>query len=82
MKLIVVGSTGFVATEVIRQTLSNPAITSIVGVGRRKVPVPENTWPDADPAKFKSIVMDDWENYSESVKKELSNADACIWYSP
>ncbi|KAM7212106.1 hypothetical protein V8F06_012506 [Rhypophila decipiens] len=79
MKLIVVGSTGFVATEVIRQALSNPAITSIVGVGRRQVPAPENTWPGADPAKFKSIVMEDWETYSEAVKKELSNADACIW---
>jgi hypothetical protein len=32
MKLIVAGSTGFVATEVIRQALSNPVITSIAGL--------------------------------------------------
>lgn len=80
MKLIVGGSTGFVGTEVIRQALFNPAITSVVGLGRRQVQAPENAGPDANPAKFKSVVIEDWENYSEAVKKELSGADACIWY--
>lgn len=81
MKIIVAGSTGFVATEVIRQALSNPAITSIVALGRRTVEVPQNAGPGADASKLKSIVSDNFENYSESVKKELSGADACIWYA-
>jgi nucleoside-diphosphate-sugar epimerase len=81
MKIIVAGSTGFVATEVIRQALSNPAITSIAALGRRATPVPKNAGPDADPAKLKSVVCDNFESYTESVKKDLAGADACIWYS-
>ncbi|KFY40151.1 hypothetical protein V494_03624 [Pseudogymnoascus sp. VKM F-4513 (FW-928)] len=79
MKLIITGSTGFVATEVIRQALSNPAVTSIVALGRRAAAVPQNAGPCADTSKFKPVVCDDFENYSDSVKRELSGADACIW---
>ncbi|KFY36807.1 hypothetical protein V495_07585 [Pseudogymnoascus sp. VKM F-4514 (FW-929)] len=79
MKIIVAGATGFVATEVIRQALSNPAITSIAALGRRATPVPNNAGPDADVAKLKSVVCDNFESYTESVKKDLAEADACIW---
>lgn len=78
MKIIVAGSTGFVGTEIIRQALSNPAITSIAALGRRGNPVPQNAGPTADATKLKSVVLDDFENYTESVKKELTGADACI----
>jgi predicted chitinase len=81
MKLILAGSTGFVATELIRQALSNPSVTSIVGLARRGTAVPQITGPDADPSKLKSVVCDDFENYPESVKQELADADACIWYT-
>lgn len=81
MKIIVAGSTGFVATEVIRQSLSNPAVTSIVALGRRSTAVPQNAGPRADVSKLKPVVCDDFENYSESVKEELAEADACIWYT-
>ncbi|KXX80361.1 Protein FMP52, mitochondrial [Madurella mycetomatis] len=80
MKLIVAGSTGFVAGEIIRQALANPAITSIVALGRRPAPEPANTGPTADVTKLKSVILQDLGNeYPESVKKELSGADACIW---
>ncbi|KAK3381015.1 hypothetical protein B0H63DRAFT_474761 [Podospora didyma] len=84
MKLVVAGSTGFVAGEVIRQALSNPQISSIVAFGRRvaaPVPVPTNAAPgaDADATKLKSIVCDDFMNYPDSLKQELAGADACIW---
>ncbi|CAG8962332.1 hypothetical protein HYFRA_00005387 [Hymenoscyphus fraxineus] len=79
MKLIVAGSTGFVGTEVIRQALSNPAITSIAALARRKTEIPKNVAPNADASKLTSVICDDFENYSENVKKELSGADACIW---
>jgi nucleoside-diphosphate-sugar epimerase len=80
MKIIVAGSTGFVATEVIRQALSIPTITSVVALARRTTAVPQNVGPSADASKLKSVVCDDFENYTETVKKELAGADACIWY--
>ncbi|KAI2462718.1 hypothetical protein F4781DRAFT_438240 [Annulohypoxylon bovei var. microspora] len=79
MKLIIAGSTGFVGTEIIRQALSHPGVTSVVAFGRREAPVPDNMGPNADVAKLKSVVCDDFENYPESVKQELAGADACIW---
>jgi hypothetical protein len=82
MKLVVAGSTGFVATEVICQALSNPFITSVVALGRRPAPEPQNADPGANLAKLKSVTVDDLgQEYPEHVKKELSGADACIWYS-
>ena len=81
MKLIVAGSTGFVATEVIRQALSNPAITSILALARRVTALPENLGPGADASKLKSVVCEHFYNYPESVKQELAGADACIWYA-
>ncbi|CAL5874895.1 uncharacterized protein PFLUO_LOCUS9197 [Penicillium psychrofluorescens] len=73
MKLVIGGSTGFVATELIRQGLENPAITSIVALGRRENPAPLVT------PKLKFVVCDNFESYPNSVEKELENADACIW---
>jgi hypothetical protein len=78
MKLIVAGSTGFVATEVIRQAISNPAITSIIALARRETPVPQSAGANA--AKLRSVVCSNFSEYSEDVKKELAGADACIWY--
>jgi nucleoside-diphosphate-sugar epimerase len=79
MKIIVAGSTGFVGTELIRQALSNPAITSIAALARRKTEIPKNAGPKADESKLHSVICDDFTNYSEQAKKDLSDADACIW---
>jgi nucleoside-diphosphate-sugar epimerase len=79
MKLIVTGATGFVATEVIRQSLSNPTITSIIAISRKPVPVPSNLSSDSDTSKFRSIVIKDYSDYPEDVKKEFVGAGACIW---
>lgn len=76
MKLIVAGSTGYVGIEIIRQALSHPSITSVIALARRPTEVPEGV----DSAKLKSVICDDFINYSDAVKKELSGADACIWY--
>lgn len=74
MKLIIGGSTGYVATELIRQALVNPAISSIVALGRREA----TQLPNA--AKLKWVICDDFVNYSDGVKIDLEGADACIWY--
>jgi uncharacterized protein YbjT (DUF2867 family) len=79
MKLIVAGSTGFVGSEVIRQAVSHPAITSIVALARRPTPVPQSDSPRADVSKLKSAICEDFEDYPESLLQELAGADACIW---
>lgn len=78
MKLILAGSTGFVATEILRQAVHNPAITSIIALARKETAVPKDAGSNA--SKVKSVVCDDFTNYSENVKKELAGANACIWY--
>ncbi|KAK0665315.1 hypothetical protein QBC41DRAFT_328100 [Cercophora samala] len=83
MKLIIAGSTGFVATELIRQSLSNPLITSLIALGRKPSPPPNPSTllPNADLSKLKSVVLDDFDcaDYPDNVKSDLANADACIW---
>lgn len=77
MKLIVVGSTGFVGTEVVRQALKNPKITSLVALGRRPVQVPEDAGDGG--SKLQSVILEDFTKYPDSVKSQLADADGCIW---
>jgi N-acetyl-gamma-glutamylphosphate reductase len=79
MKLIVAGSTGFLATEIIRQALAHPGVTSVLALARRETPIPKNLKLKADSKKLKSVVCQDFGNYSEEVKRQLAGADACIW---
>ena len=79
MKLIITGATGFVATEVLRQALLLPSITTVVAVARKPVTAPEGT-PLTNASKLKSVVVEDYGTYPEDVKKEFAGADACIWY--
>jgi hypothetical protein len=81
MKLIVAGASGYVATEVIRRSLSLPQITSIIALARRPVSAPENLGPGADASKLHSAVIKNYDEYPDDVKKQFSDADACIWYS-
>lgn|SRR5687768_12962061 len=76
MKLIVSGGSGLVATEVIRQSLLTPLVTSLVVLSRRPISLTssENT------EKLKQVIVDDYEHYSENAKAQLAGADACIWY--
>lgn len=81
MKLVIGGASGFVATEIIRQSLSIPKITSVVAIARRAVATPCNLGKGADTSKFLSVVLDNYDQYSDDVKKQLAGADACIWYA-
>ena len=80
MKLIIAGATGFVATELIRQSLSIPQITSVIAIARRPVSTPSNLNPNADISKLHSAVLEDYGTYPDEVRKEFAGADACIWY--
>ncbi|CAD6564827.1 MAG: hypothetical protein ASARMPREDX12_004449 [Alectoria sarmentosa] len=79
MKLIVAGASGFVATEVIRQSLSIPNITSVIAIARRPVSTPLNLGHGADASKLHSVVLDDYGTYPDHLNKQLAGADACIW---
>ncbi|KAH9907826.1 NAD(P)-binding protein [Xylariomycetidae sp. FL2044] len=79
MKLIITGGTGYIAKEVIRRSLSQAEITSVVAVARKPVPVPDGLETGADPSKLKSVTVQDYTEYSDEVKKEFAGADACIW---
>ncbi len=79
MKLIIAGATGFVASELLRQSLCWPEITSVVAVARKEVSVPDQLGPGADASKLKSVVVRDYDDYPDEVRKEFAGADACIW---
>ncbi|KAI1444283.1 NAD(P)-binding protein [Annulohypoxylon stygium] len=79
MKLIVSGATGFVAKEVIRQSLSISEITSIIALARKPVSAPEKLPEGADVSKLRSVVVKDYDQYPEDVRKEFAGASACIW---
>lgn len=76
MKIVIGGSSGFVGMELVRQALVNPAITSIIGLSRRETSLPPST---AGANKLKSIVCDNFDDYSDDVRNELHDVDACIW---
>jgi len=79
MKLIIGGATGFVATEIIRQSLGNPKVTAIYALARKPVSVPQGVPAGADTSKLKSLVVKDFEKYPEDVKEQIADADAAIW---
>ncbi|KAJ9415827.1 hypothetical protein QL093DRAFT_2567448 [Fusarium oxysporum] len=64
MKLLVTGASGYVGTEIIRQSLQLPQVTSVVAVARKPV--------------F-SIIVKDYGDYPASVRDEFKDAAACIW---
>ena len=80
MKLIVAGASGFVATEVIRQSLRIAKITSVIALTRSPVSPPSDLRPDADASKLHSVVVKDYDSYPDHVRSHFVGADACIWY--
>lgn len=79
MKLIVTGASGYVGSELIRQSLRVPEITSVIALARKPVQVPDKLEEGSDPSKLKSVVVEDYGKYPDEVKKEFEDADACIW---
>jgi len=79
MQLIVAGASGFVATEVIRQSLYLPKITSVIALARRPIAAPDNLGAGADPSKLRSVSIKEYDEYPDDVKEQFAKADACIW---
>jgi uncharacterized protein YbjT (DUF2867 family) len=78
MKLIVAGATGFIASEVIRQSLRLKEVTSVIALARKPVSPPQGL-AEAEAAKLRSVVISDYEIYPDEVLREFANANACIW---
>ena len=77
MKLVIIGGTGLVATELIRQGLRASEITALVALARQPVQL------DADApntTKFESMIVRDYAQFDDAAKAVLAGADACIWY--
>ncbi|KPM36032.1 Succinate-semialdehyde dehydrogenase [NADP(+)] [Neonectria ditissima] len=75
MKLIVAGATGFVATEVIRQSLLMREVTSVIALSRKPISLDSS----AGSSKLKTVIVKDYDFYPEDVRKEFADANACIW---
>jgi uncharacterized protein YbjT (DUF2867 family) len=76
MKLIVTGATGFIGSQVLKQCISNPAVTSILVVARRE-PATELTAS----SKVKVILHQDFSDWTSSLLDQLEGAEGCIWYT-
>ena len=76
MKVILTGSTGFIGSEVLRQCLANSAITSIIALSRKPIPDSAGT----ENSRLKTVILKDFESYSEDILQDLAGAEACIWY--
>lgn len=68
MKIIVVGATGFLGREVLRQALADPAITQVTAITRRD--------PGVSDPKLKCVVLSNFEDYTQFV---FDDHVACIW---
>lgn len=81
MKLIIAGASGFVGTELLKQSLRIPAIKTVVALTRQPLMIQAETSPNVDHSKLKNIIVEDYNQYSVETKEEFATADACIWYA-
>lgn len=79
MRIAIIGGTGLVAMELIRQGLTIPEITSIISVARRPIQLEADA---PNPSKFRSVTLRDYEEFTNTVKAEFFGADVCIWWIP
>jgi nucleoside-diphosphate-sugar epimerase len=75
MNLIVAGATGFVGSEVIRLSLKRPDITTVIALSRTPIPLPQQPEGGADVSKLRNVIIKDYGDYPDSVKKEFAGAD-------
>lgn len=75
MKLVISGGSGFVATELIKQSLQLPLVTKLVVLSRKPISAPQGI----DTAKLKNVILEDYEKYPKEARDEMAGANAYIW---
>ncbi|KFY05294.1 hypothetical protein O988_00097, partial [Pseudogymnoascus sp. VKM F-3808] len=73
MKVILTGATGFIGSEVLRQALLHPSISTLIVLSRRPLS-PPITHP-----KLQVIILADFAIYPADVLAQLDGVEACIW---
>jgi dihydrodipicolinate reductase len=73
IKLVLSGITGRIGSQVLKQALRNPAISSVIALSRRQLPDIEGH------GKLEVVLIQDFTRYSDEVLVKLSGADGCIW---
>ncbi|KAH7014577.1 uncharacterized protein B0I36DRAFT_389432 [Microdochium trichocladiopsis] len=79
MKLIITGATGFVGTAVLRASLRDPRITTVVALSRSQVVATDCTDTPSDRTKLVSVLIKDYDDYPDNVRAHFAGAGACIW---
>jgi NAD dependent epimerase/dehydratase family enzyme len=74
MKVVFTGSSGYIGSQVFKQTIADERIHSIVSLVRRQ---PANSW--IQHSKVETIIVKDFNNFDEETITEIDDADAAIW---
>ncbi|THU88450.1 hypothetical protein K435DRAFT_830547 [Dendrothele bispora CBS 962.96] len=78
MRLLLTGATGAAGSQILKDAVSDPAISSITVLARRNLPdwltstIPENN-------KTTTIIVNDFNSYPSDLPPKLVSHDACIW---
>jgi nucleoside-diphosphate-sugar epimerase len=76
MKIIATGATGLIGRHALDAVLARPDVTSVIALVRRPLQDPLLT---GNP-KLHPVIVDDWLNYSDEVKKACEGAVGCVWW--
>lgn len=74
MKILFVGATGSIGSEVLEQCLARPEITSVVAFSRRELPSDVST-----NSKLQVIIKKDFSNWPKGVLEPHADAEAMVW---
>ena len=80
MKLVVSGASGYVGSEIVRQALADPRITSLIALSRSAIKLPDNLNDSADVGKFQNVLVEDYGTYSDEAKRAFEGVDAVLWW--